>query len=100
MIDDRISLEQAAENVRRNMQLLNKAIDEYSGPSNIKELKSCPFCGGEAVLYEIAAHTHKLATFMPDYPGGAFIECSECTAALSGETKDEAIREWNRRVAS
>ena len=34
---------------------------------------------------------------MPDYHGGAFIECSKCTCAMSGETSEEVIKAWNTR---
>lgn len=40
-----------------------------------EKLKPCPFCGGEAVIEIVEPHTHVLATFMPDYGGGFFIEC-------------------------
>lgn len=63
-----------------------------------KELKPCPFCGGEAVINTIEPHTHEFATFMPSYPGGTFIECTCCTCALSGDTEEKAIEAWNRRA--
>ena len=63
-----------------------------------KELLPCPFCGGEASIMEVEPHTHILATWIPDYKGGAFIECDGCTCAVSAETKEEAIEAWNRRV--
>lgn len=62
-----------------------------------KELKPCPFCGGEAVINTIEPHKHEVAKFMPDYPGGTFIECTGCTCALSGETEEKAIKAWNTR---
>ena len=61
------------------------------------KLKPCPFCGGEAMIEVIEPHTHTMATFMPDYEGGAFIEC-QCGAAISGETRNAAIAAWNKRV--
>ena len=61
------------------------------------ELKPCPFCGGEAFINTVESHAHEVATFMPDYPGGTFIECTSCTCALSGETEDKAIEAWNTR---
>ena len=64
----------------------------------MEELKHCPFCGGEAVIEIVEPHSHILSTFMPDYGGGAFIECKKCTCAISAETKEEAIEAWNRRV--
>ena len=62
------------------------------------ELKPCPFCGGEAVIEIVEPHSHILATFMPNYGGGAFIECQKCTCAISAETKEEAVEAWNRRA--
>lgn len=61
------------------------------------ELKPCPFCGGKAFINTVEPHAHEVATFMPDYPGGTFIECTSCTCALSGETEDKAIEAWNTR---
>lgn len=62
------------------------------------KLKPCPFCGGEAIMYTIEAHGHAIATFMPDYGGGTFIECTECTCAIAEESEDTAIEAWNRRA--
>lgn len=65
--------------------------------SEKKLLKMCPFCGGEALLNVVPPHKHKIAIF-PDYEGGAFIECTKCTCAMSGDTEEEAIKLWNTRV--
>jgi Lar family restriction alleviation protein len=62
------------------------------------ELKPCPFCGSEPVIEVISPHGHILAAWMPDYPGGAFIECPECGAGMSGDTRQEIVDKWNRRV--
>lgn len=59
-------------------------------------LKPCPFCGGEAVMLEIPPHIHIIVD-LPDCSGSAFVECTKCTAAISGETVEEAIEIWNRR---
>lgn len=63
----------------------------------MSELKPCPFCGSEPFVREIEPHTHVLATFMPDYKGGAFVECTGCTAAMSGDNREEVIEAWNKR---
>lgn len=64
--------------------------------SDKKLLKRCPFCGGEALLKVVPPHKHKIAIF-PDYEGGAFIECTKCTCAISGDTEEEAVNAWNAR---
>ena len=64
----------------------------------MNKLKPCPFCGGEAVIEIVEPYSHILATFMPNYGGGAFIECQKCTCAISAKTKEEAIKAWNSRV--
>lgn len=61
-----------------------------------EELKPCPFCGGKAVIEVIEPHRHIICK-MPVYKGGAFIECTECGCAISGETETEATEKWNRR---
>ena len=61
------------------------------------KLKPCPFCGGEAMIEVIEPHTHTMATFMPDYEGGAFIEC-QCGAGISGKTIDDVIAAWEKRT--
>lgn len=61
------------------------------------ELKPCPFCGGEAFIRVIPPHKHFLVN-MPDYKGGAFVECVNCSCGIAEDTKEEAIKAWNRRV--
>lgn len=57
----------------------------------MKELKPCPFCGGEAICYDYAptwATTHKWV-----------VECSICGANIPlYKIKEEAIEAWNRRT--
>lgn len=50
------------------------------------ELKPCPFCGGEARLYNPLESTMH------------FVYCNNCSAQGRGNTKAEAIEAWNRRV--
>lgn len=64
--------------------------------SEIK-LLPCPFCGGKATITIIEPHKHAFATWMPDYTGGTFIECYNCSCSVSGETEEEAIGHWNTR---
>lgn len=50
------------------------------------ELKPCPFCGNDAVLYE-------------DYEGGWVIECKRCFVQIwRKNSKKAAIKAWNRRA--
>ena len=67
------------------------------------ELKPCPFCGGEAALYE-----KRFVALKPLYT----VECRSCTALVGRDcetyqaskgythfySKDDAIAAWNRRV--
>ena len=53
------------------------------------ELKPCPFCGGDAVLYEDRYQ----------YQESAWIRCTRCgihTQTLIG--KNEVIQQWNTRI--
>lgn len=57
-----------------------------------EELKPCPFCGGEAVIWT-----------MDEFDDGDFYyraECRNCQAGfgVNHETKEEAIESWNRRA--
>jgi hypothetical protein len=61
-----------------------------------KNLLPCPFCGSKAIIYEIAPHKHIMVN-LPEYSGSAFVECSCCTVALSGQTLEEASKNWNQR---
>lgn len=61
------------------------------------KLKPCPFCGGEAFLDVIPPHKHHIVN-LPDYPGGATVECLRCEAAIMRRTADEVAEAWNRRV--
>lgn len=58
----------------------------------------CPCCGGEVTFDSIAAHNH-LIVELPDYEGGCFVECNDCTYAISGNDKKEALKLHNSRPA-
>lgn len=62
-----------------------------------KLLKDCPFCGNVAMIYEIPAHKHVIATFMPEHKGSWAIECT-CGSGFISDTKDEVIQKWNSRI--
>ena len=57
-----------------------------------EELKPCPFCGGEAEIFE-----YKNKRFVPSiqYRGGCF-ECGQ-TVCLEN-TREDAIKAWNTRA--
>lgn len=52
-----------------------------------EKLKHCPFCGSSA-------------SSQKGYRDSWFITCDskKCKATVMSETKEEAIRSWNRRV--
>ena len=49
-----------------------------------QKLKSCPFCGGEAKLYESVV--------------SYFVRCNDCRASVRGTSEKEVIANWNRRA--
>ncbi len=51
------------------------------------DLKSCPFCGGKAVVEECGTHEY-------------FVRCGRCSIAQDKlyAQKCDAKRAWNRRV--
>lgn len=67
--------------------------------SNDIELLACPFCGGSAILQEHPAHTHAVATFMPDHPGSATVECMGCNVGMINDTVAQVTADWNTRAA-
>lgn len=64
---------------------------------NEKELKPCPLCGGGAFTQIFEPHSHHLE-FIPDHPGSATVECSNCPCAIIKDTLEEAIACWNTRA--
>lgn len=48
------------------------------------ELLPCPFCGGEAGIYE-------------EIPGGYIIQCHECCGQIGIMTKQRVVEAWNTR---
>ena len=62
------------------------------------ELKPCPFCGGEPMIYDTEPYKHLLANF-PDHPGSTIIECG-CGCGLIDESRETVIARWNTRADS
>lgn len=58
----------------------------------------CPCCGGIVNVDVIPAHIHQVVT-LPDYEGSCFIECNNCTYAISGRDEKEALKQHNSRPA-
>ena len=55
------------------------------------ELKTCPFCGGDAY----GPIKKEYGDSNPIY--GYVIECSDCTCDIEEDTAEDAIAVWNRR---
>ena len=58
----------------------------------------CPLCGDDVTITEIPAHKHCIVN-LPEYGGGWFIECDNCTYAISGDDVMDALRTHNARPA-
>lgn len=67
---------------------------------NDPTLKPCPFCGKDPEHQTLEPHSHAL-TFggfkMPDYPGGATVECT-CGAGLIDDSLEAVVARWNTRT--
>ena len=62
----------------------------------MSELKSCPFCGEKAEVFNDV--TFKAETGEQIVGKKFFVWCTDCPALVSGDTKEEAIEAWNRRA--
>lgn len=60
------------------------------------ELEKCPLCGGKAELRENLYEDYYIKRYYT-------VHCTECSCSVGNTnvclTKEEAIREWNRRVS-
>lgn len=55
-----------------------------------KELRPCPFCGSEAMIFR----TYILFPKWNEY----YVKCLECPAVMSGFNREQDAREaWNKR---
>ena len=68
-----------------------------AGPVQAIVLLPCPFCGGDAMLDHIPAHTHDVSIFVIDSPDTFTIECLGCAAGLCGNKRSDVEAKWNRR---
>ncbi len=57
------------------------------------ELKPCPFCGGEAIV-----KTVEVLMYPTYYVRCGSLKCRVMTSTVNCQTKNEAIKIWNRRV--
>jgi hypothetical protein len=58
-----------------------------------KGLATCPFCGGEAEACDGIAFSGE-----PGLTGDPFVHCHECSVAIPGNSREDAIAAWNRRA--
>lgn len=69
----------------------------------MSDLKPCPFCGGEAIVSHVEAHSHTpaLKMLIPDIDDAEdtyWPECAGCGAQRPGRnTREDAIASWNTR---
>ena len=59
-----------------------------------KELRPCPFCGGEAEAYKLPYGRNGAEKGNWYYD----IRCKKCTATLTGGNESGTIEWWNTRV--
>ena len=58
-----------------------------------EKLKSCPFCGSEAIRIEDKFFLD------PEHPIGSFCICDECHSQIAlCNNRDEAVNVWNHRA--
>lgn len=63
-------------------------------------LKPCPFCGKDPEYQILEPHSHALSFGgfkIPDYPGGATVECA-CGAGLIDDSLEAVAIRWNTRT--
>lgn len=57
----------------------------------MKELKPCPFCGGENLIVGTIPYTNKSLTE---------IYCRDCFGSIQSYIYADAARKWNKRVVA
>lgn len=57
------------------------------------ELKTCPFCGGQAKFFNHCESDYEVQWYWT-------VECSECEVEVFSEkgTKEDSAKAWNKRV--
>ena len=63
-----------------------------------EELKPCPFCGGEATLFQIKCITHSNGGAGMFQVKCVNLQCNVSPKTMYESSKDEAIVAWNRRA--
>ena len=64
----------------------------------MNDLKRCPFCDGEADVFNDVSFNVRSGKMIGKIK--FFVWCTECTALVSGNTKEGTIEAWNRRVSN
>ncbi len=62
----------------------------------IEELKPCPFCGGKAKLYPCRKPNGN--GLFRDYLYTVVCSNDNCHGKPSYETREEAVKAWNKRI--
>lgn len=62
----------------------------------MERLKRCPFCGGESELFQDDGYLVKDGRKLNEKM--FFVWCAECTALVAGNTEQEVVEAWNRRI--
>lgn len=71
------------------------AVDREEG-EGMSDLKTCPFCGSKAESFSDACFCAEDGRKIAEIKW--FVWCTECSALVSGESKEEALEAWNRRA--
>ncbi len=57
-----------------------------------EKLKPCPFCGGDASIYEVTSEEENFSGYM--------VSCDDCGCGTTAfDVQDMAVQSWNKRIA-